>query len=167
MKKEKDLKVKNPRFNILSKLLSNTLTVLVKRCGIKDGSIAACNELVRQVSAIVECQTAPAISSILGKLIVWLKRINQAVETIVVPRCTICDVPRTARVVKSLWVHIEVVHGRIAFIDVNVSGQNKVDIILQEKRLEDFTAVLTDCATSVRCADIPRAVTGYDDQLAR
>jgi hypothetical protein len=115
----------------------------------------------------MECQTAPAISSILSKLTVWLKRINQAVETIVVSRSTICDIPRAARVVKPLWVNVEVGQGRVPFIGVNVSGHNKVNIILQEKRLEDFTALLTNCAAPVGCADIPGAVTGYGDQLAR
>lgn len=111
-------------------VLTDTLTVLIQRRSIKHRSIAARNEIMRQVRAIVERQTAPAIRRILSVLIVLLKGIDQAVETIVVSRSAVCDVPRAARVVQSLRVNVEVGHGRVSLVDVNVSGQDEIDVVL-------------------------------------
>lgn len=102
-------------------VLTDTLTVLIQRRSIKHRPIATRNKIMRQVRAIVERQTTPTIRRILSVLIVWLKGMYQAVETIVVSRCAICDVPGAARVIQSLGVNVEIGHGRIALVDVNVS----------------------------------------------
>lgn len=143
-------------------VLTNTLTVLIQRRSIKHRSIAARNEIMRQVRAIVERQTAPAIRRILSVLIVLLKGIDQTVETIVVSRSAVCDVPRATRVVQSLRVNVKFGHGRVSLVDVNVPGQDEIDVVLQEERLEDFAALFADCAASVGSADVPGAMAGYD-----
>lgn len=110
--------------------------------------------------AVVECDSAPAERMVLdvkveARVVVVL---IEGVETVVVTRCAVGDVPWCGGVVELLGVANAVGHGGEAFVDVSVAGVDQVDAIFDKKGLEDFFAAPADSAGLVFNAEVPGTV---------
>lgn len=92
--------------------------------------------------AVVEGDSAPAERVVLdvkveARVVVVLV---EGVETVVVARCAVGDVPWCRGVVELLGVADTVGHGGEALVDVGVAGVDQVDAVFDQKGLEDFFA---------------------------
>lgn len=94
-----------------------------------------------------------------------LKRINQGVKTIVMTRSTVGDIPWCAGVVEFLAVDVKVCDRRVALVKVGVTGEDKVNSVLEEERFENFPALFADSATPVRGADVPGTVASWSGNI--
>jgi len=88
----------------------------------------------------MEGQFTPAIGCVLGVGDCGWDWFLEDVETVVVSRGSISDVPRVFRVVETSWVDFVVKHGRVTLVCVDVSGENEVDGVVEEDGLEDVFA---------------------------
>ena len=124
---------------------------------VKHRAITASNELGRQVRAVVHGEQAPSVldNDLAG---CGSQGGVGGVEAIVVAARTICDVPRSGRVVCDL-LGGAVFHSGLAVVEVNMARQDKVDTVFQKERLEGSLAVsATRLATHV-----PWTVASSDD----
>jgi hypothetical protein len=115
----------------------------------------------------MEREAGPAICSVLGNTGVGRQGELKRVEAVVVTGSAVGDVPGVRRVVKAVKVGNAVVEGVIALVEVNVSAQDKVDIVLEKDGLQDVLALPADRTASVRVANVPRSVAGYHDDISR
>lgn len=118
-----------------------------------------------QVRAVVEGQPAPAIDRIRCIAGVALKRTDQGVETIVMTRSTVRDIPWCAGVVELVGVNVEVCNRRVALVEMGVPGEDKVNIVLEEERFENLAAVFADSATPVRGTHVPGTVASWNGTI--
>jgi hypothetical protein len=75
-----------------------------------------------------------------------------------VPAAAVGDVPWCLRVVKLVRISIGVGDWCVALVSVDVAGQDEVDGVVEEDRLEDVTAIFTDVGAVVLEADVPGAM---------
>nr|POE47918.1 hypothetical protein CFP56_01246 [Quercus suber] len=114
-------------------------TGLVEGGSVENGVAGRVDELVRQVAAVVEGEARPAIGGVEDREAVLLVDgdVVEGVEAAVVPADAIGDVPRSGGIVEAVGVDGAVPPDRgVAFIDVVVAGDDEVDIVLVDERLE-------------------------------
>lgn len=68
------------------------------------------------------------------------------------------NIPRGCGIVKTGRINDIVVQGLVALIEVGVRLDDKVDVVLNEQRLEDILALGTDGRADVLGTHIPRAM---------
>jgi hypothetical protein len=113
---------------------------------------------MRQMRAVVKRQPAPAIRRVDPDTRVGEQRAHERVQAVIVPAGTIGDVPWYLRVVKLVWISDGVGDWCIALVSVDVAGQEEVDRVVEEDRLEDVAAVFADVGAVVLEADVPGAM---------
>lgn len=112
------------------------------------------------VRAVVEGDSAPPVRVVLdvkveARVVVVLIK---SVEAVVVASGAVGDVPWCGRVVELVRVADAVVHGSETLVDVCVAGVDQVNVVLDQKGLEDLLAAPADGAGLVLGAEVPRAV---------
>jgi hypothetical protein len=112
------------------------------------------------MGAVVEGDSAPAVRVVLdvkveARVVVVLV---EGVETIVVARGAVGDIPWCGGVVELVGVANAVVHGGKALVDVGMARVDEVDAIFDQEGLKDFLATPADGAGFVLGAKVPRAV---------
>lgn len=110
--------------------------------------------------AVVEGDSAPTVHLVFdvkveARVVVVLV---EGVKTIVVACGAVGDVPWCGRVVELVGVADAVVHGGEALVDVRVAGVDQVNVVFDQKGLEDILAAPADGAGFVLGAEVPRAV---------
>lgn len=130
--------------------------VLDQSGSIKDGVVAASNKLSGQVGAVVDGEQAPAISrdDLAGGGDIGGAR---SVQAVVVTTGTIDNVPGVSGISINLFSGT-IPNGRVALVEVLVTGDDEIDTVLIEDGLESDLALDT-----LRGADIPGAVTSSNN----
>ena len=113
---------------------------------------------MRQMRAVVKGQPAPAVRCIDPDTRVGEQRAHELVQAVIVPAGAIGDVPWCLRVVKLVWIGVGVGDWCVALVGVDVAGQDEVDGVVEEYRLEDVAAVFADVGAVVLEADVPGAM---------
>lgn len=113
---------------------------------------------MRQMRAVGKRQPAPAIRRVDPDTRVGEQRAHERVQAVIVPTGTVGDVPWCLRVVKLVWISDGVGDWCIALASVDVAGQEEVDRVVEEDRLEDVAAVFADVGAVVLEADVPGAM---------
>jgi hypothetical protein len=121
--------------------LTLAFMILEQRSRIQYCAVRTSNKLMRQVGAVVEGQPAPPIGCVLRETGVAVSRLDEGIKTIVVACSTIHDIPGGGRVIKLLLVSSEVGSRGGTLVGVDVTRQDQVNIVFQEKRLKDVLAV--------------------------
>lgn len=121
--------------------LTLAFMILEQRSRIQYRAVCTGNEFMRQVGAVVEGQLAPPIGCVLRETGVAVSRLDEGIKTVVVACSTIHNIPGGGRVVKLLRVSSEVSSRGVTLVGVDVTRQDQVNIVFQEKRLEDVLAV--------------------------
>lgn len=121
--------------------LTMAFMILEQRSRIQYRAVCTGNEFMRQVGAVVEGQLAPPIGCVLRETGVAVPRLDEGIKAVIVACSTIHDIPGGGRVVKLLRVSSEVGSRGVTLVGVDVTRQDQVNIVFQEKRLEDIFAV--------------------------
>lgn len=121
--------------------LTLAFMILEQRSRIQHRAVCTGKKFMRQVGAVVEGQPAPPIGCVLRETGVAVSRLDEGIKTIVVACSTIHNIPGGGRVVKLLRISSEVGSRGVTLVGVDVTRQDQVNIVLQEKRLEDVLTV--------------------------
>lgn len=78
-------------------------------------------------------------------------------------RGTVGDVPRICRIVQLISVDLVVVERRVALVGMNMTRQNKIHRMVEEKRLKNILAIEANAARFVLGGDIPRTMPRNDN----
>lgn len=87
---------------------------------------------MRQMRVVVESESTPSIGSVesvQAESGVILQRVLEGVESVVVARGTVGDIPRGFGVVQASRVDDSVGQGILSLIDVRVAGEDQVDAV--------------------------------------
>ena len=127
----------------------STFSVLEQSCSVESASIVASNEAVRHVRTVVERNLTPSIGGIVGvepESVVWHQGISEGIESIVVARSSVDNVPGSRRVVQFIGIDNTVCDGRHTLVCMEMPSKIKVHAVLEEKRLECERAIRADAS---------------------
>jgi len=113
---------------------------------------------MRQMRTVVKRQSAPAVRRVDSNTRVAEQRAHELVQAVIVPAAAVGDVPWCLRVVKLVRIRVGVGDWCVALVSVDMAGQDEVDRVVEEDRLEDVAAVFADVRAVVLEADIPGAM---------
>jgi len=113
---------------------------------------------MRQMRAVVKRQPAPAVRRVDSDTRIAEQRAHELVQAVIVPTAAVGDVPWCLWVVKLVRIRVGVSNRCVALVSVDVAGQDEVNGVVEEDRLEDVAAVFADVGAVVLEADVPGAM---------
>lgn len=129
---------------------------------VENSSICARYELVRQMRAVVESESRPAIGSV-KRNFRPVGRAFKGVQPIVMTCGAVDDVPRGLGIVEASGIDRIVSNWFVSLIKVHVSLHVEIDVVLQEQWFKCLLTGKTNITRIVLGGDVPRAMKADDD----
>lgn len=142
-------------------LIADLRALLVQSSGVKNGVVAAGNEIMSDMSFIVDGESRPSIGVILTVCKVAGSRLDNGINTVVMATSTVDNVPRSSRVVESIGINGVVVNGVDTLVVVDMAEDSDINLVGHEELLESLLAV--QALARLVGSDVPRSVTGNNN----